>query len=674
MRKWIRSGLRGRLLTALLATGPCITLVTPAALAAEPPPVEHFTKWPEVERVVMSPSGKQLALLMYRTNAKYRSLWILDLPVTKDGVRPIVEYDNADITDVEWVNDKRLVYAAFQDGPVVRQGGAATIAIDADRGNQRTLIQWVSHHSETGSNIKTRVLPYGWFLRGPVGDGSDDVLVYRRITDNIDEVTGSTLSRLDTRTGSLRSVSAGAPENVWSWWTDDKGEPLMAQSRAKGRTQVHFKDLKSGTWKVLQDVAYNTDEAHFVPWTVDEEGQPLVLARMGQDNAAVHRYDLVRGAVDPEPMVAIKGFDLAPVAERDTGKRALLGLHTRVDGPISVWFDDKLATLQARIDKALPAGRFNKIECSRCTSSPFLVVRSRSDREPGEYYVYDRQKASLERISRSRPWIDEGRQGQRSFHRIDTRDGLQMPVVVTHPPGAAATDPLPAVVLVHGGPFLRGTDVTWNEHAQFLASRGYRVIEPEFRGSTGYGWKLFRAGWQQWGRSMQDDLVDALDWAAKQKLVDRQRVCIMGGSYGGYAALMGPIRHPDAWKCAVSFAGVTDIETLFTEGTSDRSEESRRFWMPRMVGDPKNDSARWQEVSPVAQAAKIKVPVLLAHGQWDRRVPPAHADDFVSAARRADVKVEYVKYERAGHSWFFADDHTDFLKRVEAFLAKSLKQ
>jgi dipeptidyl aminopeptidase/acylaminoacyl peptidase len=287
--------------------------------------------------------------------------------------------------------------------------------------------------------------------------------------------------------------------------------------------------------------------------------------------------------------------------------------------------------------------------------------------------VYDREKASLERILRSRPWIIEATQGRRSFHRVTTRDGLEMPVFVTHPPGASATDPLPAVVLVHGGPNVRGVDVTWEAEAQFLASRGYRVIEPEFRGSTGYGWKLFRAGWQQWGRTMQDDLVDALDWAAKQKLVDRQRVCIMGASYGGYAALMGPIRHPDAWRCAVSFAGVTDIETMFTEGTSDMSEEARRYSMPRLVGDPKNEAAHWQDVSPVAQAAKIKVPVLLAHGQYDRRVPPAHADDFVGAARRAGVKVEYVKYDRDGHGWHYADDHADFLRRVEAFLAQSLK-
>jgi dipeptidyl aminopeptidase/acylaminoacyl peptidase len=669
----IRRGLRSRLLQPLLAACVGITnLAAPVARAAEPPPVEHFTKWPEFAEVALSPSGRQMAVLMYRTQARYRSLYVVNLPFTKEGAKGLMEYNNADITSVRWVNDKRLVYEAYQDGPVVYEGRAGVFAIDADGKEPRQLIQWVWAHGETGTNIRTRILPYGWYLQNTLDDGSDDVLVNRRVVDNTGEVSGSTLSRLNTRDGTVRSVSVGAPENVSHWWTDAKGEPHMVETIAKGRTRVLRKDDKGGEWKVLQDVAYLSDEPQFAPWLIDERGVLLVLDRQGADGRAVHRFDAARGKVDTEPLVAIKGFDVSPSAEQEGSGGILLGLHTTVDGPISVWFDDTLAAIQARIDKALPH-RFNKLICGRCTTSPFLVVLSSSDREPGEYYVYDRQKASLERIGRSRPWIDPATQGKRTFHRVTTRDGLQMPVVVTHPPGASATEPLPAVVLVHGGPYLRGTNVLWEAEAQFLASRGYRVIEPEFRGSTGYGWKLFRAGWQQWGRSMQDDLVDALDWAAKEKLADRRRACIMGSSYGGYAALMGAVREADGWRCAISFAGATDIETRFTERTSDMSEEARRYSMPRLVGDPKDESARWLEVSPVAQAAKIKVPVLLAHGQYDQRVPPAHADDFVSAARRANVKVEYVKYDRDGHGWHYADDHADFLKRVEAFLATSLK-
>lgn len=671
----IRRGLRSRLLQPLLAACVGITnLAAPVAARAAEPPVEHFTKWPDIDRVVMSPSGKQLALLMYRSDARYRTLWVLDLPATKDGLRPVVEYSNADIESVQWVNDKRLVYEVSQEGPVVRQGGAATVAIDTDGSHQRTLIQWVTWQSETGSNVKTRVLPYGWFLAGPVGDDSDDVLVYRRVRDNIGEITGSTLSRLNTRDGAVRSLSAGAPENVARWWTSVKGEPQMVLTEAKGRSRVHFRDSRSGEWKVLQDVGYYGEDGLFAsPWVVDEDEQLLVLARNGKDHAAVHRYNFAHNAVDPEPLVAIKGFDLQPSAEVDTGKSAVLGLHTTVDGPISVWFDDKLAAIQARIDKALPAGRFNKIECGRCTTSPFLVVRSESDREPGEYYVYDREKASLVRIARSRPWIDEAAQGRRSFHRVTTRDGLDMPVVVTHPAGSSPTQPLPAVVLVHGGPWVRGEDVTWSGEAQFLASRGYRVIEPAFRGSTGYGWKLFRAGWKQYGRAMQDDLIDALQWAVEQKLVDRSRVCIMGASYGGYAALMGPIRHPDAYRCAISFAGPTDNELRLTTGMSDLSEDARHYRLPLLVGDPEKDADSWKEVSPLRQAAKIKVPVLVAHGMYDRRVPPEHSTKFVSAAKDAKVNVQYVPYDRDGHGWHYADDHADFLKRVEAFLATSLK-
>ena len=170
---------------------------------------------------------------------------------------------------------------------------------------------------------------------------------------------------------------------------------------------------------------------------------------------------------------------------------------------------------------------------------------------------------------------------------------------------------------------------------------------------------------------MQDDLEDAVQWAAREKLVDARRVCLMGGSYGGYAALMGPIRHPATWRCAVSFAGVTDIELMFSIYWSDVGEQAKQVGLPVLVGDPEKDAARLQATSPLRRVAEIKVPVLLAHGALDQRVPIDHARKFASAARAAGVPIETVIYDDEGHGWVKPEDLTDFLTRLEKFLARA---
>ncbi|CAN5744540.1 hypothetical protein BH11PSE8_BH11PSE8_20820 [soil metagenome] len=199
------------------------------------------------------------------------------------------------------------------------------------------------------------------------------------------------------------------------------------------------------------------------------------------------------------------------------------------------------------------------------------------------------------------------------------------------------------------------------------------MIEPEFRGSEGYGFGLFKAGWKQWGRAMQDDLVDAVQWAAKQKLIDPARVCIEGGSYGGYAALMGPVSSPGVYKCAASFAGVTDIDLMYTAVWSDTSVDSRRYAMPLIIGDPVKDAAALAANSPLLRVADIKIPLLVGHGAQDRRVPIEHSRSFVSAARAAGVQVEQVIYPEEGHGFVDPANQVDYWRRLEKLLDKSLK-
>ena len=617
----------------------------------------------------MSPSGNRLAVLVYSGDGR-RRLAVMSLDPVGE-MRVVGSFADANVVRARWVNDDRLVFEAFQDGAEVRAGGAGTFAVNHDGTEQRQLIAWVYALDETASSIRSRVLPYGWFLHSTIDDGSDDVFVYRNVKDSVGDLKQIELARLNTRTVRLRNLSYGLPQGTRSWLLDQQHQPRLITTYLAGRQKVHWRKTDADPWTEVADFDPLV-EAGFQPWLVDGSGRVMVTSRMGGDMTGLYEFDPVAKRVDPQPLVSVAGFDLNPVSEVDPATGQLLGLHFSADRPMSYWFDSGLQKIQNGLDAALPAGRSNRLYCGRCSSTRFFVVRSSSDKQPGEYFLFDRSKSSLEPIGAARPWIVEASQGRRSFHRVTTRDGLQMPVYVTHPPGAAADAALPAVVLVHGGPWVRGGDVGWEAEAQFLASRGYRVLQPEFRGSEGYGFRHFRAGWKEWGRAMQDDLVDAVQWAAKERLLDPAKVCVVGASYGGYAALMGAIASPGVYRCAASFAGVTDIGLMYSIPWSDISEASRRYSMPVVIGDPVKDADRLAMASPLKRVAEIKIPLLVAHGGVDRRVPIAHSREFVAAARRAGVRVEQVDYPDEGHGFFKPANQLDFYGRLERFLAESL--
>jgi dipeptidyl aminopeptidase/acylaminoacyl peptidase len=224
---------------------------------------------------------------------------------------------------------------------------------------------------------------------------------------------------------------------------------------------------------------------------------------------------------------------------------------------------------------------------------------------------------------------------------------------------------------------MRGEAWGWDPEGQFLASRGYAVLEPEFRGSRGYGFKLFSAGLKQWGLKMQDDIADSVKWAVDKGIADPERVCIMGGSYGGYATLMGLVNDPGLYRCGVASAAVTDISLLYDSSMavlSDTSPDYKAYGMPELVGDREKDAAQFEATSPLKQAARIKRPLLLAHGTDDVRVPFPHYIKMRSALQEAKANAEFVEYAGEGHAWSTLKTRLDFWGRVEKFLDKNIGQ
>lgn len=350
---------------------------------------------------------------------------------------------------------------------------------------------------------------------------------------------------------------------------------------------------------------------------------------------------------------------------------ALVGAGGQLDGvmfeddrPRIQWINPEYQRLQATLDRALP-GKTNLIS-NRSTDGQRILFWSGAADDPGTYYVYDRTARRIQPfISPYDALVDHHFAPVRPIS-FRNRDGTDLRGYLTVPQGRAARG-LPLVLMPHGGPFARDS---WNfdPWVQFFASRGYAVLQVNFRGSTGFGREFVERGYGQWGSGMIDDLEDGVDWLVHEGTADAGRVCIFGASYGGYAALWAPIRKPERYRCAISFAGISDIGAMLRyDNNRFRAPRYGREWRLRVQGEQQTDLAA---ISPLRQADRIRVPLLIAHGERDTNVPPSQSRDLIRALARRNAGVESVFYPEAEHGFTRPQDSIDFLRRLETFLAR----
>jgi len=632
------------------------------ALGADPVAIEAFFSHPEIGEVALAPSGKHLALTVPSKDGRME-LAVVDTELTKPPV--VVASDRRiDIGSFYWVNDDWLIYDVvdLQRGGGDQNFGSGLFSVRRDGSGARVLI-----HSGAATNALTAL---GWnhALLFVPRNGGAEVIVGEHYRDNVGELVNVTPKRLDVTNGRVTSVLLGYPNYTRGWVFNRNGDARVAIAHHNGATEVFWRSGERDDWKSLGRVPYT--EFGWSPVAVDDS-DVLYVTKRGSDSASVlTRFDFKAGAPELEPIASAPGFDFAGTPLMSAGK--VVGLRLETDAETTIWFDPHRKELQAIADARF-AGRVNRITCSDCTGNAVVLVHSYSDRAPGDFWIYREKTREWAGVGSVRPKIDEHRMATLDLHRIRARDGSDLPVWVTTP-AEKATGPRPAVVLVHGGPWLRGTEWEWNAAAQFLASRGYVVIEPEFRGSRGYGFEHFRKGWRNWGTSMQDDVVDAARWAADKGIVDPKRICIGGGSYGGYATLMGVIRYPDVYRCGVAYVAVTDPRLLFANNwQNDSTREMREFSTPLLVGDPVKDAEMLKAAAPVERASEIRIPILMAFGLRDARVPIEHGTRMRAAMRATGHEPEYVVYEDEGHGWLKMENRIDFWRRVETFLAKQLR-
>lgn len=611
-----------------------------------------------------SPSGRHLAI---RTVSQHGKVMLSVIELASMNPTVLYSHKDVDVDRVAWVNEERLVFTmADYEVPVGQiDAGPGMFGVDIDGANFKQLVERQRVFFRNG-NDSQRLEPWNTFLLGStVLRNGPEVMVWRPEQRDEDGLGYIGLWRLNTRTGRAESVEG--PLHATAWVPDPSGEVRVCVTRSKERGSVQWKDSGSAQWRTLAEFDVFTEGGDFEVRHVDANGLLYITARRGRDKQALWTLNPVSGAWSEHPLVASPQFDVdAHVLSRKSG---VAGYRFTIDAEVTQWVDKDMVGLQQSVDSALPR-TVNQLSIPWQGDAPWVLIRAHSDVQPAQFLLFNRETKKLSRVGSERPDIQAKTQSSSELVQAKSRDGLTVPAWLTVPTGASK--PLPMVVLVHGGPWVRMPDWRWDAEVQFLAAQGYVVLRPQFRGTMGLGDAHFRSSWKQWGKAMQDDVTDATRWAIAQGIADPKRIAIAGASYGGYSALMGLVREPELYRCAVAWVGVTDLGFLHTVNWDDIPRIYKKKGLPMLLGDKTVDAAELKAFSPLTHAASIRQPVLLAYGEKDRRVPLIHGEAFRRALQTDNRTVEWVEYKDEGHGWRDPANQVDFYNRMVRFLGKNL--
>ena len=667
----------------------CLVAWAAAAAGGEPLAVEEFFKRPQYTQVDISPGGRHIAAIV--RGRPHDALAVID-PDTKAGGR-ITNFVDADVTRFIWLNDRRLLFAvgdAYE--PLGDRCSSGWYAVNSD-GSDLVLIEakvsnaFESSRRAPGSTVPSvglRTIPgcgqpnlsalHNFRLLQLHPYGSDEIVF------EASEFSRRTLDvyRFNTKTAEMTLLSTERPSSkVWHWIVDRDAVPRVAVSHDEGISIVWYRDGPQRPWIKLHEGPLSKPDID--PLAFDFDNRTLYVGFPEQgDKTAIYKYDFekrqlgerVARHLDVDMGVSNVGLDSLIF---NSAKRALVGFSYDADKHGVIWLDAEIAKLQKIVDQALPA-TVNVLRPAEQNAKRALVI-SYSDVVPAEYYVLDIEKNALRKFAASRPWINPKQMSERKFVRYKARDGMAIPAYLTIPKDSAGKS-LPLVVYVHDGPY--ATKQRWNfdSIAQFLASRGYAVLQPDFRGTIGYGWRHLQSSFKQWGLSMQDDITDGVEWLVRDGIADKNRICIYGRGYGGYATLWGLMKTPDLYRCGVAFSPITDIG-LYFEITWSAAYWSPFEWLDygakELVGDPVADRDKFNSVSPIYQVERLKAPTLIAFGGGGWQVPLKHGNAFRDALDRHAKKYEWVLYPHEGYDLGADENRFDFFRRVETFLKQQLQ-
>lgn len=489
---------------------------------------------------------------------------------------------------------------------------------------------------------------------------SPKLLVYTDVADG-------EVALVNARTGDSRKFSTPRGK-VINWAFDGRGE-LRAVSIVNS---AFWKDVSTITnwyrpapnaeWEKLAEFKVSDD--YWTPiYVPDTPGELVISSRAGRDTYAVFSYDIRRGVIG-EMMAGHPTQDILNVngVDQTSFERVMTG------GMVAqqVWFDGEWSKVQQTVDTAIP-NRINRISGN---PKGKVLVYSSGDIDPGRWYLVDMVSKSLHLVAKAKTSLgDDVSLRPMQTLTYPAPDGLRVPAFLTLPDDKK--EPKPLVVLIHGGPTARDY-WSWNAEVQILAAHGYAVFQPQFRGSSGFGRRYEEAGFGQWGLAMQDDITAGVRYLIQQGSVDPKRICIAGSSYGGYAALWGLAKTPELYRCGISFAGVSDIEYMFHDSSDSSGDKVTRQIMQTRIGDTRLNKEKFDQVSPLKHADRITAPVLLVHGEEDRRVPIAHSEKMQRALELQGKPVRLLSFEREGHGLYYLKNQYAYYHALTEFLGQHI--
>jgi len=599
-------------------------------------PLKDFFKNPEKTGFQVSPDGKYIS---------YLSPWEdrLNVFVQKLGNKEAIRVTSAKERDVAgyfWKGNDRIVF--LQDS-----GGDENYKLySVDR---------------NGNNTKLFTPPDK--VRAGIVDDLEDIDDEMLISLNQRDPKAFDVYRLNLATGEMKIVAEN-PGNIMSWITDHDGKLRAAVASDGVNNVLLYRDNESEQFREVLNTNFRNDVTPLF-FTFDNKFI-YALSNLNRDKSAVVKFDIANGqeieVLYENPDVDVSGLSYSK-------KRKVLTSISYVKDKRELKFlDDKAENRYTTLKNKL--GIYEVVITGMNKNEDKFLVRTYSDRSLGAYYFYDEAKGDFYKITDVSPWINEDEMCDMKPVQYTSRDGLTINGYLTLPRDVEVKN-LPVVINPHGGPWHRDS-WGYNPEIQFLANRGYAVLQMNFRGSTGYGKKFWEASFKQWGLKMQDDISDGVKWLISTGIADPKRVAIYGGSYGGYATLAGVTFTPDLYACAVDYVGVSNMFTFLK--TIPPYWEPFRKMMYEMVGDPEKDSALFKQVSPVFHTDKIKAPLFVAQGKNDPRVNVNESDQMVEAMRNRGLEVEYMVKDNEGHGFRNQENRFDFYEAMDKFLEKHLKK
>ena len=603
-------------------------------------PLEDFFKNPEKSSYQISPDGS-----FYSFMAPYKNRMNIFIQKIGDSSATQLTFEEArDIAGYFWPNNEQIVFLKDEAG----DENFHLFGVNIDGSNPIGFTDF--------DGVRAQIID-------DLPDQKDFVVIglNKRNKQVFDPY------RLNLKTGEI-SMLAENPGNIQGWMFDHDGKLRIATAIVDGVNQsILYRENEEDEFKTI--ITTNFKEGFNPQFFTFDNKNIIGSSNLGRDKYAIVEFDPVT-AKEVKVLYSNDDYDVNGVGY-SRKRKVITAAYFESWKSERHYFDSTSKATFEKIQKQLAGYEIGITGVNK--EENILILRTYSDKSLGAYYIYNSEEDKMEKIVDVSPWIDENEMSNQLPITYQSRDGLKINGYLTLPKGYNMENAkkLPVVINPHGGPWARDS---WgfNPEIQFLANRGYAVLQMNFRGSTGYGRKFFEASFKKWGREMQDDITDGTQWLIDKGIADSTRIAIYGGSYGGYATLMGLVKEPKMYAAGVDYVGVSNMFTFMK--TIPPYWEPMLEMMYEMVGDVEKDSTMLREVSPVFHVDKIKAPLFIAQGANDPRVNVDESDQMVKAMKEKGVEVEYLVKKDEGHGFRNEENRFEFYRAMEKFLSLQLSK